>query len=416
MKKKIKQIIKNPLFSGSAVMIIGTNATNIINYIYHLIMGRLLGPSSYGELSALFSLVGLLGIISVALNLVIVKYISSAHSKGEVNGLIQWFTRYVFFITFFVFLVIAAVSPMISSFLKINNTFLVILVAVMFVFGLLSAVNKAALQGLLNFNKTVITVLLENSTKLLLGILLVYLGFSVGGAMAALVVSALFGFLLSRQFLAPYFEKVANINLNLRQLATYIIPVFLQSIAITSLYSSDIVLVKHFFNSHQAGLYAAISTLGKIIYYGAGPIGLVMFPIVSKRESQGQSHQKVLIYSLVLTCILAFGVLGAFALFPSIVIRILFGSSYLEAGSLLVWFGIFITLFTLSVFLINYSLSLKQTKIVVLPILAAVIQIIGIGLFHNNLYSVVMVSIVTCSLLLISLSLYTMRRRLLVTK
>ena len=57
-----KSLIKNPLFSGSAIMIIGSNLSNFIAYVYHLIIGRLLGPSSYGTLAALLSLMGLVAV------------------------------------------------------------------------------------------------------------------------------------------------------------------------------------------------------------------------------------------------------------------------------------------------------------------------------------------------------------------
>ncbi len=78
MKKYFKQLITNPLFSGSAIMIFGSNFVSFINYLFHLVMGRMLGPASYGELAALIALIGLLGMIPASMSLVIVKYVSSA--------------------------------------------------------------------------------------------------------------------------------------------------------------------------------------------------------------------------------------------------------------------------------------------------------------------------------------------------
>ena len=82
MRQKVRQVLTHPLFSGSAIMIIGTNGIAGLNYIYHFAMGRLLGASAYGELVSLFSLIGLLGMVPTALNLVVIKFVSSSKSKA----------------------------------------------------------------------------------------------------------------------------------------------------------------------------------------------------------------------------------------------------------------------------------------------------------------------------------------------
>src|SRR5258708_1721467 len=93
MKKFLKPIINNPLFSGSLVMILGSNATNFINYVFNLVIGRLLGPAQYGELAALLSLISLYAMIPFSLGLVIIKFISSSKTKEEVSGTIHWFSK-----------------------------------------------------------------------------------------------------------------------------------------------------------------------------------------------------------------------------------------------------------------------------------------------------------------------------------
>ncbi len=36
MRERVKKVITHPLFSGSAIMIVGTNGIAGLNYIYHL--------------------------------------------------------------------------------------------------------------------------------------------------------------------------------------------------------------------------------------------------------------------------------------------------------------------------------------------------------------------------------------------
>lgn len=406
MIKKGLSLLAHPLLSGSAVMVIGTNFVNILNYLYHLIMGRLLGPIFYGELAVLFSLVGILGIVTLALNTVVVKYISSTSDDLERKGLVKWFTKKILVFSISLFVLVALLSPVIASFLKIDNPFLVISVAVVAVFSLLMVVNKAVLQGIFKFNETVAIILAENGLKLILGVAFVYLGFSVGGAMLGLTIGAILAWLLSKSFIKGLASSKEEISPDAKSIVDYFIPVFLQAVAVTSIYSIDLIFVKHFFDPHDAGIYAATSTLGKIIFFGASPVSLVMFPLVSARFAKGQSYRKIFFASLFTTVLISTLVLLIFKLIPGLVITSLYGVAYLQAVDLLLGFGIFMVFFTLSVFLINFGLSLKKTRIVIFPLLASITQAIGIWFYHSDLKSVILVSVTVSGLLFLCLMVY----------
>lgn len=388
-------------------MVIGSNSANVLNYLYHFVIGRMLGPAFYGELVSLISLIGLLGIIPGSMSLVVIKYISSAKTKEEVADLVGWLRGKVFQVSLIFFVLTIVASPAIASFLHINKIIYLILIASTFLFSLATLLNRSILQGLLKFKEMILSILIENGVKLIVSIMLVYLGYRVGGAMLAFVISAALGWYLTNFYLKIHLAKKITQPSNIKSMALYAIPVIVQSLALTSLYSSDVVLVKHFFSSHEAGIYAAISTLGKIIFFGTGPIGAVMFPLISHKFSRGYKYQKIFVYSFLATMVFAAGILIIYWLFPALAIRLLYGSAYLEAANLLIWFGIFISLFTLSSLLVNYHLSLGKTHVVLLPLIAAISQIMIIWLFHQTLFMVVFISIIVSSLLLLSLLIYS---------
>lgn len=405
--RKIFNFINHPLFTGSMVMIVGSNAVNFLNYIYHLIVGRILGPSNYGELAALISLMGLISIVPASINLVIVKYISAAKTETEVVDLVIWLKNRIIKFSIIFFVIILLISPLIVSFLRVSKIIYLILFALTFLVGFQSLFYRAILQGLLKFKEMIFSILAENSIKLIASVLFIYLGFRVGGAVAAFLISAIIGWGITVFYLKVKTKGATNIHPDIKSMALFAIPVIIQSFATTSLYSSDVLLVKHFFSSHDAGIYASLSTLGKIIFFAAGPIGAVMFPLVSQRNAKGGNYKKIFRYSFIFTFITSCGILAAYWLFPKIAIRILYGALYLEAANLLFYFGIFIALFTLSSLIINYGLSLGRTKIVVLPTVAAFVQIIGIWFFHNSLSMVITISIIVSALLLLSLLIYS---------
>lgn len=405
--KKIKTFLNNPLFSGSAIMIFGSNAVSGLNYLYHLMTGRLLGPESYGELASLISVISLLSILPVSLTLVIIKFVSSSKNIEEVNGLIGWLRIGSIKLSLLIFIVLVIFSQSIATFLKISSNIYIILIGVAFMLSLPTVIFRAALQGLLKFKEYILTILTENVFKLGLTLVLILLGFKVFGAIVALIMSIVIGFILTAFYLRKSYSQDSHPPKDLKKMVMYTIPVIIQSISITSLYSSDLILVKHFFSAFDAGIYAALSTLGKIIFFGTGPIGAVMFPLVSKKLSKGENYEKIFILSFIATLFISIFVLLVYWLIPKFAINLLYGSSYTQAAGLLLWFGIFMTLFTLSTLLINYNLSIGKTRTVIFPLFAAIFQIIFIWFIHDSISIVISISTIITALLLGSLLIYS---------
>lgn len=404
--KKISEFIKNPFFSGSMVMIIGSNATNFLNYLYHLLMGRVLGPASYGDLAVLLSLMALVGMIPLSLGLVVTKFISSAKSEEEKRNLSSSLNKKVFVFAVAIFLLVAVSSPILSAFLNIKEAFMVVIIASVFLFLLPSTFNRAILQGLLRFKELVISIVLENSSKVILSVILVLLGFKVFGSLVGLLIAVIFGWVLSRYYVKDYLSSKIIRKINFKPVLLYSFPIAIQSLTITSLYSMDVVLVKHFFSTFDAGIYASLSTLGRIIFFGTSPIINVMFPLVAKRKSEGGNYKKIFSLSLLLTLLVALGIVFIYWIFPELSIKLLYGSLFLQAAPYLVYFGIFITLLVLANLFISYYLSLDKVKIVILPILASVGQVIGIYVYHQSLQEIINVSILATALLVITLFVY----------
>lgn len=409
MKKYLITAINNPIFSGSLVMIFGSNFTNFINYLFHLILGRSLGPTNYGELATLLTILGLISMIPTSLALVVVKFISSAQSKREVEVLIGSLNKKIYLLGLGLFLLTVILSFQLSQFLNIKNPFLLIMVGATLLCSLPALFYRSVLQGLLRFNQLIVSTLGENSIKLILAFVLVLLGFSLPGVMLSISIASLVGLLITLFFtkdLRAQYKK--GLNPKFKSMFLYSVPVLIQSLAMTSLYSADLILVKHFFSSFESGLYAALSTLSKIIFFGAGPISTVMFPMIAKKYTGGENYRKIFINSLVLTVFFSGIVTLVYWIFPGFAIRALYGSAYLSAAYLLVWFGLFMTFFTVASLLLSFYLSLGKTKVVILPLIAALAQICLIWFFHTNLSQIIFISLAISILLAASLGFYSL--------
>jgi len=82
MINKIKLLLgHSPFLKGSFIVFAGSIITSLGAYLFHLSMGRLLGPVDYGILESLISIMYFLGIPVGVLSLVVVKYVAQEKKR-----------------------------------------------------------------------------------------------------------------------------------------------------------------------------------------------------------------------------------------------------------------------------------------------------------------------------------------------
>ncbi|OGM53961.1 hypothetical protein A3F62_00115 [Candidatus Woesebacteria bacterium RIFCSPHIGHO2_12_FULL_44_11] len=405
----IKKIITHPLFSGSAVMFGGSMIVNGFNYLYHLLMGRILGPADYGSLASIYSILYVVGIVPLSTSFAIVKFISHAKSKKERSGIHQSLQKFVLKLALVVSVIIFLTSPFLAKFLHLKEVVSVALIAPLTFFLLITLVNQASMQGVLKFFGTVGPSLTNAIGKLVLGLVLVFLGLGVTGAVFAILLAIIISYLFSVWLKRGLFDaKPQKDHFSINRFLRYAWPVLMQALSFTAFFTVDVILVKHFFPPFEAGLYAALSTLGKIVYFAAQPITATMFPIVAGKRSRGERYREVFFIAFILTVLISLGIMAAYWLFPDLAIGILYGKDYLAAKAELVWMGGFMALYTANYILVNFLLSIDRTKIVYFTLLVAIGQIVGIIYRHSSLLEVIQVSLVSMFTLFIGVSLYIM--------
>jgi len=417
VKSKFKAIIasllNNNLFKGSFLILAASMFGNIINYLYHLLMGRMLGPINYGILASLISLSYILGIPSGALNLVIVKFVSSFQKdKFLIKRFHKKLMAIIIRIVFFGSLILLLISPLIADFLHLSSWVQVFLVSASGLVGFCALVNSATLYGLMKFNLISLYSVLSVSIKLILTLFLVFIGWQIFGASLAFFIAAIINFLISNSMVAKHLDFAAKKKViktqgfTKREVANYSIPVFFSTLAFTSLYTADVVLVKHFLPSIEAGYYACLATLGKVVFFASSPIVRVMFPMVSKAFEEKRSYKKIFTTGILAILAISISIVGIYLLVPKLMVLLLYGRDYLVAAKYLPLFGIFLGFYSISSALSQFFLSIKKTRIVILPVFAALIQIILITIFHQSLLQIVLISIITLSLLSFCLLMY----------
>ncbi|MGH2563388.1 MAG: oligosaccharide flippase family protein, partial [Ginsengibacter sp.] len=321
MKQRVLEFIKHPLIYGSGIVVIGGLAANFLNFLFNLFMSRSLSVADYGTLASLTSLIGFPALIITAVMPLVVRFAGDYFATNRldlVRGLYIKMAKFLIIIGFVFFILFLIFVPSISNFFHIENKILLIITDLIIFSGFLAIINIAMLQAKLAFGYQMLVNLIGAVVKLSLGVLFVYLGYSVTGSALAILMASVSIYIFSFFPIKFIFNKKisASPHVDTKELFVYGIPSALTLFGLTSLISTDVILVKHFFDPKSAGIYAGLSLMGRVIFYISSPIGSVMFPIIVQKHSKKESYKNTLNISLVMVFLSSLAITIFYFLFP----------------------------------------------------------------------------------------------------
>lgn len=413
MKKRAKKILSHPLISGSTVVLIGMFIANLFGYFYSIGMANYLTNAQFGILSALIAVINIVSIIATTIITVFTKFSASyvgMERKDLIKALYIKGTIWIGIISFLIIFLIVVFTKTIADFLHIEDFTLIYISGGTLFFAFLTSVGQGVLIGLLKFFQNSLINILSSIIKFLLAIIMVYLGMQVFGGLAAIFIANVIGYLIVVLMIQNKIKwdwnVAAPVNLK-HQLMQYGLPVFLSTLGITAFISSDIILVKHFFNENVAGDYAKLSLMGRSIFYLVVPVVSVSFPLFAQKMEKKENLSGMLILSLLLIGIPSLIISVIYFLFPKFIIQIFLPAQPIfSIAPLLGIFSLFIVLFSISYVLNNFYLSIGKTNVFIFTVACSLLEILVITLFHNNLYQIIYGLIGVSLLLMICLLFY----------
>lgn len=396
----IQTVASHSLAKNSAIVFVGSMLANIGAYAYHLLMGRFLGPSGYGELSSLLSLLYIFTVPLTVGQTVLVKFISGFKARGSVGqskSLLYAITQWFMLAILMGLPIVLVLSSRIGTFLHLVSPAPFLQVYAIFAISLLSVATASVLLGYQMFFWASIIGLGTVLVKIALSVPLVKWG--VSGVLWASIAS---GALMYLVYVFPLRFVIAAkgqpTKLGRRDALRFAIPTFFTLLGITSLYSTDIVLVRHYFTASDAGLYAALAVLGKIIFYASSSVAMVLFPVLSERIAVGRNTIRLTWAAIAGVTVVSSALVALYFLFPDFIVGLLFGRAFAGAGALLGMFGIFLALFSIGNVIVTACLAIGKTGIWIIPMACAIVQAVAITWAHGSIATVIMLNIAVCAL------------------
>ncbi len=391
------------VLGGSLIMLVGSSLVSVVNFGYNIAVARMLGPSAFGHAAAAVTLLMLVSAITLSFQLVCAKFVArneAAAGKAQVYSALM---HRALLVGALLGVSLLLASGYVASYLNLPSRWVVMLLALGIAFYIPLGVKRGGLQGTCSFARLSWNFLLEAFTKFVGAVVLIHLGYGVYGAVAAISLSVVLAFCVPaippELKVHPAIGLPASFHEGMQAIVFFVGQVVINNV--------DILLVKHFFSSDQAGLYAAIALVGRVIYFASWSVVSAMFPISAGAKPKVENASVLVVPLIIVLCISLLFIVGL-GMFPETVLRTIFGSGFhigLKMNSLMSLYAAATGTYSLAVVLMTYEMSRKiaNTGWLQLAVSGAIFG--GITLFHHDLREVVVVQLVLMVVLLVIVSL-----------
>jgi hypothetical protein len=393
--------LRSRVLSGSLILLAGSSLVGGANLIYNVAVARLLGPTGFGHAAAVYTLLMLMSAVTLAFQIVCAKLVAKHETSAEKSAIYSNLHHRAWRYGIGIGLLLVAARNILAAYLNVPDPILIVLLAVGTAFYIPLGAKRGGMQGTYAFNQLAVNLILEGLVRLGGALVLIKLGLGVRGAVLASVAAVILAYLFaipSPQLKAPIAGKVdASFGEGLQAIVFFIGQVIINNF--------DIILVKHFFPSEAAGLYAAIALVGRVVNMCAWSVVNTMFPVSAGTRSEDHEARPVLLTSLLLVfLIIVLVVFGLWAV-PSFLWNTIFGARFALVGygaisSLLVWYAVETGVYSLSSVIIAYEMSRRIANTAWLQLAFSGLLVLGIVFFHDSLHQVIMVQLYLMLLLL----------------
>jgi O-antigen/teichoic acid export membrane protein len=204
--------------------------------------------------------------------------------------------------------------------------------------GVLLNILFGALQGVERYFDYASGASLLQFTKLALGIFfVVILGYSYNGALFAMSISNIILIIIAYLKIKDYFslfpDSIALLPKKLYgSIAMDSIPLGMMLLLFAILTNIDMIAVKHFVQSDEAGEYAAVSILSKIAIFLPSVLVSVLFPKIVSENQQGKNSKTTFMTIVLITIAVEVLFCIFLSLYSREIITLLFGARYSNAS------------------------------------------------------------------------------------
>jgi O-antigen/teichoic acid export membrane protein len=175
----------------------------------------------------------------------------------------------------------------------------------------------------------------------------------------------------------------------------YSLTTLLSLVLLALLLSVDVLAAKRYLPGSDAGLYAAVSLCGKIVFFATSAFSVVLFPFFSARQEEGRDSRRHLAVALAAIAGVSGALVAVYFLVPSVVVRPLYGDRFEAAGDYLGWIGVAYACYAFVYLTAMYLLSQQQARGTGMLAVAVLAQLAALYTFHSSIWAIIGVQLGT---------------------
>ncbi|MBP9720563.1 MAG: glycosyltransferase [Bacteroides sp.] len=397
--KSAEQKIEKKNTISSSLLIVGALVGYGINFVTNLYLGKNLTNEEFSLISLMGSFFFLAAILLGPLSNTITH--QSAYIKGKYNTVALSLWKRMRKIGLIGSILLAVTWTLSISYLgiffKSESLLPFILFAPVWVIGTIVALDRGFILGNHLYGLVAFVVIIEAIAKLLISIAFVSLGYShyVYAAMP-LSLTLTLGILLIANH--AFIKKITNPDIkNARFPKKFFLTSLITGTATLAFLSIDLILAKHFLSVEDAGKYALLAFIGKVIFFIGTVFSQFINPMISKKS--GENIDTLKTFYKIYIGILAASLLGyvSLGLLSSITLPVLFGSKAAGIIPYTAEYGLALLLLTLGSAFVSYHQARKEYLHSAVSLFIVPAQILGVYYFHQDLTMFVHVMFAICA-------------------
>lgn len=368
---------------------------NVFNYGFNIFLSHRLSVAEYGSLWTLTTVVLIGSTPAVVLLNIAARFSALFYAQGDNGKMVELKSSVckiaAIFGTAALTCSIAVCVPA-AGYLRIDDPWVVFtsgvtLGALFMLYGF-----RGIMQGAHQFAAYARSTILESGLRLLFAVAALSAHLGLRGAIAAYAGGSIAATAAAGSALVT--TGTNRLKLDLRDLLKTTSGIALSILALTMLGFSDTLLVKHFLDPMQAGLFGIVALSGKIVSFLVGFLPTLVLPRSAARIAQGRSPVKVLALAMVTALGLSAIALATFGFFPTTITRVLGGASYIAAAPYLFWYAAAMVLLGATNIFASYLTALHRFVYAVPLFVLSGLEIAAIYVRHGSITEIVQVVLI----------------------
>jgi glycosyltransferase involved in cell wall biosynthesis/O-antigen/teichoic acid export membrane protein len=377
------------LLKSSISLIVASIIINGLNFLYNAYLGRNLELVEFGLISLLSGIVSIIQIPLGTYARAVTHKSALLFGKYDTPVKKLWKTlrgNIIFYSLVPSFLWVLA-SPFLAQYFNTSSILPFLILTPIWTVGIYSAVDGGFLSGSHSFGNLAIIGLVEASVKFALTIIFVQMRQEML-VYTAIPLSVLASFFYG-WLAASLLKEDREVELTKKDLSRlskkFIGSSFLIKCSTVLFLSVDVILAKHYLSPEDAGTYALISLVGKMVFFLGGLFSQFINPMVSRNIGAQISSRSVFLIAVPLTAaasLLGYLFFGAFGWYT---LPLLLGE---RVQSILPYTNLYAfsyALITIAIAVVGFHQAHNRHGFAFLSIFGSFLMIISIVLFHGSI-------------------------------